>query len=140
MEHAIEFMTGIVLLVLGLSFLLRVQDWSAWFEDVRQDGQHRALPIGCFVLALGAFMVSFHQVWSGFFLFVTVVGVLGIIEGSFYLLFPGSLRSVLSALQPHYKCMLRSFGIAMILVALLILNKLSPSLSYNLHMQTGILS
>ncbi len=125
MEQAIELMTGIVLTVLGVSFLLRAQDWAGWFDDIRQDGRHRAIPIGAFALLLSAFMVAFHQVWSGFFLLVTVIGVLGIIEGSVYLLFPGSLRGILGALAPNYKSTIRLFGALFGFVGLMILSKWS---------------
>src|SRR6056297_3006531 len=98
MEQAVELMTGIVLLVLGISFLLRAPDWSGWFEDVRMDKAYRALPIGCFTILLSSFMVAFHPVWSGFFMLVTVIGLLGILEGCVYLLFPGALRKILGCL------------------------------------------
>lgn len=123
MEQSIELMTGIVLLVLSLSFLLRAEDWAAWCDNVRQRDRFHALPIGMFALSLSAFMVAFHQVWEGFFLLVTVIGLLGIVEGMFYLLFPGSLRGILSVMSTRYKPILRFYGLVMAGLAVVILKQ-----------------
>jgi len=123
MEQAVEFMTGIVLLALSLSFLLRSRDWSNWLENIRQDEPYRVLPIGCFTILISSFMVAFHPVWDGFFILVTIIGVLGIIEGSFYLLFPGVLRNILGILAPNYDPMIRIWGALFGLLGVLILMK-----------------
>ena len=124
MAYSIELMTGIVLLVLGLSFVVRTKDWIAWLEDVRQDQRYRALPIGAFALLLSTFMFAFHRVWSGVFMIVTVIGALGIVEAMFYLIFPGSLCRILTVIAPFYALMLRFFGVIFLIIAFLILGTL----------------
>ena len=122
MEQAIELMTGIVMFVLGASFMAQSDAWKAWFEDIRLDTSSRALPIGAFALALSAFIVAFHPVWSGFFMLVTIIGVLGIVEGSLYLLFPASLGGILSMIKPYYQNMLRFWGALFALLGMAIIH------------------
>jgi ABC-type uncharacterized transport system permease subunit len=52
-----------------------------------------------FVLFLSSFIVAFHPVWHGPFMIVTLIGVLGLIEGGLYLLFPGALRRILGLMR-----------------------------------------
>ena len=41
---------------------------------------------------------------------VTIIGVLGILEGSLYLLFPASLGGILNVVLPRYASMLKFWG------------------------------
>ncbi len=124
MEYSLELMTGIILFVMGLSFLFRAKEWGSWFEDVRHDDKHRALPIGVFALFVSTFLVSFYQASSGVFVIVPIIGVLGIIESMLYLFFPGSLKQLLGAIAPVRTLMLRLWGGVFLFLAFLILSTL----------------
>ncbi len=121
MELAIAFMTGMMLLIIGLSFSLRTPDWSAWFDELQRGGRHRILPIASFELILSALMVGLHQVWSGAFMVVTIFWVLGIAEGSLYLLCPGAFKKILGWFLPRGSWLLRTFGIIFTALGLFIL-------------------
>ncbi len=121
MEQAIEFTAGIVFLVIGLSCLFRTNDWVTWLAHVRQEGRRKALSLGSIGLLLSALIVGFHPVWSGPSMLLTIIGVAGILEGTLYLLYPGSLNCILSFYEPRYKPIIRLFSLIMVLFGTIIL-------------------
>lgn len=124
MQQGVELMTGGVLFLLGLSFVKSTASWVGWFDDVRTDETYRSIPIGCFTLLISSFIVAFHPVWNGFFMLVTLFGVLGIIEGAMYLLFPNVLKSILGYLAAGIETAINLWGCLFSLLGLTILFKL----------------
>lgn len=98
MEQSIQFMMGVSLCVLGLSFFLRASDWMQWFKDVQNAGKEVSMPLGAFSLLLGSLIVGFHQIWEGWPLVISAVGLLIMVKGTIYLLIPGWLPKKLKVL------------------------------------------
>src|SRR5579885_745721 len=121
MEKAVAFMVGLSYLIIGVSLLLRWQDWSDWLKRLRAQGRPASLAIGALHLAIGTFIVAFHREWSGLPLLLTLIGVTAIAEGFIYTLFPGIMLAMLEWYEPRHRGFLRASGVITIIVALLVL-------------------
>lgn len=121
MEQAVEIMAGISLLAVGLSYLFRPKDWAVWLEAVREQDRSASLSFGMISILIGSFIAGFHWVWDGMAMIVTIIGVIFIIKGSVYMLFPGWLPAKITMLMPRYNPLLRVSGIVLIALALAVL-------------------
>jgi hypothetical protein len=89
MEIAVQKVTAIFFLVIGLSHILQSRAWVQFFIFLRDKGE-----VGSFLNAfvhfpLGAFIVAFNQIWHGFpGTIVTLIGWGLMIKGALYFLFP----------------------------------------------------
>ncbi len=126
MEQAVEIMTGISLLAVGLSYLLRAKDWVIWLDAVRGQGRRASLSLGGMCILIGSFIAGFHWVWNGVAMIVTITGVIFLIKGFVYMLFPGWLPAKITMLIPHCQGLLRVSGIMLIALALFVLYPLCP--------------
>ncbi|MDP9099912.1 MAG: hypothetical protein M3N48_13130 [Verrucomicrobiota bacterium] len=89
MEIAVQKLSAIFFLVVGLSHILQPRVWVQFFILLREKGE-----VGSFLNAfvhfpLGAFIVAFHSIWHGFpGTIVTLIGWGLMIKGAVYFLFP----------------------------------------------------
>jgi uncharacterized protein YjeT (DUF2065 family) len=120
MEYAVAFMAGVSYLILGLSLLLRWQDWSDLLKALRHKGRTSSLSMGGLHLAIGTFIVAFHWEWAGLPLLLTLLGVKAIGEGFIYTLFPEAMIAMLKWFEPYHRGLLRPSGLVTIIIALLI--------------------
>jgi hypothetical protein len=121
MTLPIQFMTGICYLIIGISFILRTDDWRAWVEHLQKDPRVKSLILGAINLLIGAFVLAFHWIWSGVGMIVTILGCIGILKGAVYVLCPGWLGTKLGwfavRAQPWFKiCGLIMAGLALLLL------------------------
>jgi len=121
MEQAIQFTLGVSYLIIGLSCLVQVNDWISWMDKIQEDGRRTAVIMGSIALMLSAFIVGAHPIWSGLPLLITLIGVIGMIEGALYLLFPGSLPFLLSFFTQKNTILIRSLSIFSIVLGAVIL-------------------
>jgi len=121
MELAIEFAVGVSYLVIGLSCFLHTQVWLEWMESIRKKGRQKSIVLGMVGLMLSSFIVGFHPVWSGLPALVTILGVMGMLEGSLYLLFPNALLSVVRFFAPARASLFRGISLVIVLLSILIL-------------------
>ena len=93
---AVERMTGIAFLAVGLSHLLRPREWVEFFRQLRERGAPGAFVNGMMSLALGAIIVGFHgTLWTGWAALTTIVGWGQVTKGVVHMCFPAySLRSM----------------------------------------------
>ena len=96
MDVAIERMTGIAFLVVGLSHIARPQGWAQFFVQLRERGTPGAFINGMMSLALGTLIVGFHGTqWNGLPALVTFIGWAQVFKGFLNLCFPAyGLRSM----------------------------------------------
>jgi uncharacterized protein YjeT (DUF2065 family) len=125
MEQAVEFMLGITFTILGLSYVVRTSAWISWLEHLKGEHRRGSLPIGIACLLTGTFIVSFHWVWEGLPLLTTAIGVLCIIKGAIYLLFPQWLPIKIKILENNFTPILRVSGILVMIIGLIVLNNWS---------------
>lgn len=88
METSVEKLVAISFLVTGLSHLLQPQAWAEFFIMLREKGETGSFLNGLLHFPLGAFIVSFHNVWHGWPLVVTLMGWSLVMKSLFYLTFP----------------------------------------------------
>jgi hypothetical protein len=93
---AIDRMTGIALLVVGLSHVLRPREWVQFFEQLRAKGAPGAFINAMMSLSMGCIIVGFHgNRWDGWHAVVTVMGWGMVNKGFLHMCFPRySLRSM----------------------------------------------
>lgn len=120
MELAVEFIAGISFLVIGLSCVIHTDDWLAWMNEIAQAGRHKAVAIGSLGFFVSAVIVGFHPVWNGMPALLTLVGVLGMLEGALYLLCPGALKPIVGFFTAR-KQFMRIICLLWLFVALAIL-------------------
>lgn len=122
MEQAVLYMAGIGFSVLGLSYLLRADTWDAWLQAAAARGQQASLVFGSVNLLLGSFILAFHPVWTGLPTVLTVIGLLTLLKGSIYLLFPGWLPIKLAKIRMREKPLLRGSGVALLTLGVFFLS------------------
>lgn len=95
MEQAICAFTALNLLVLGLSHIVAHRAWAEFFIWLHDQGRAGALANGFLSLFPGTIIVAFHSVWSGFGLWLTLLGWAWVVKGTITFLWPPwGLRSM----------------------------------------------
>ena len=118
MESSVEKLTAIFFLVTGLSHIFQPRVWVQFFIMLREKGE-----IGSFINAfvhfpLGAFIVSFHNVWHGFpAIVVSLIGWGLTIKGSLYFVFPCQGLRMLATISPERSWQFVVAGIFSVLLA-----------------------
>lgn len=87
-HRAIELFAALAFLAVGLSHLLQPDAWVEFFVRLREQGRAGVLAEGLLTLAFGALVVSFHNVWSGLPVVLTVIGWAQVAKGLVRLLAP----------------------------------------------------
>ncbi|HEV2915592.1 MAG TPA: hypothetical protein VGX92_20095 [Pyrinomonadaceae bacterium] len=85
MEASIQKLVAICFMVIGLSHIIRPRVWAQLFIMFRDKGEAGSFLSGLLHFPLGALVVSFHNVWHGIPLVVTLVGWGLLIKGLIYL-------------------------------------------------------
>jgi uncharacterized protein YjeT (DUF2065 family) len=88
METSIEKLVGILFLVTGLSHILQPRVWVEFFIMLREKGEAGSFLNGLVHFPLSAFIVSFHNVWHGWPLVVTLIGWGLVLKSLIYLTYP----------------------------------------------------
>ena len=88
MERAIEILAVIQLTVIGLSHIVYHRAWAEFFIWLRSKGNPGVFANGFLSLTAGSLIFSFHRVWSGIPLVLTVFGILNILKATTCFLFP----------------------------------------------------
>jgi hypothetical protein len=65
MGRSVEILAIILFGVIGLSHILQPKAWAEFFIILRGKGEAGAFMDGFLNLPLGAFIVAFHNIWSG---------------------------------------------------------------------------
>lgn len=74
MERAIELYAAIQFLVIGLSHVLQPRAWVEFFIALREKGRAGVFANGFLSLVFGSLVVSFHDVWTGWPMVLTLIG------------------------------------------------------------------
>jgi uncharacterized protein YjeT (DUF2065 family) len=74
MEVGIERLAAFAFIVTGLSHIAAPRIWVRFFTNMRAWGEAGAFLNGYVHMPLGLLILSFHQVWSGPGLLVTLIG------------------------------------------------------------------
>ena len=88
MEVAVVKLAIVCFFVVGVSHIVRPRVWAQFFIDMRGKGE-----VGSFINALlhfplGVIIVSFHNVWSGLPIVLTLIGWGLVVKSFIYFVFP----------------------------------------------------
>jgi hypothetical protein len=106
-EEAVQRLTALAFLLFGASHLSAPQAWIRYFQRMHAEGCAGAIMSGCFHAPLGLTILSFHWIWSGPALLVTLLGLLLLLRAGLHLVSPpiarASLRLSLTAQPWHFR-------------------------------------
>ena len=88
MQIAIEWLVAACFFVVGLSHILQPRAWVEFFHGFREKGAVGSLQLGLLHLPLALLIVSFHNIWRGIPLVVTLIGWSQLLKSFLYLSFP----------------------------------------------------
>jgi uncharacterized protein YjeT (DUF2065 family) len=88
MELATQRLATVALLVIGLSHAVQCRAWARFFMMLREKGEAGVLANALLHFWPGLLIASFHDVWTGIPLILTVYGWLLVLKGTLYLLWP----------------------------------------------------
>lgn len=95
MERAVEWFLAITSFIMGLSHLLRPDDWAAAFQRLHQAGRPGAFLNGAMSLIPGAVILAGHRTWTFPGVALTVFGILLVLKAAICFLAPDkALRSM----------------------------------------------
>ena len=112
---------GASFLLLGISCLIRPHAWVELYARLYTLGTGASILAGVLNVLFGMLILTFHWQWSGWALALTLVGVLALLEGFAFLLFPWMLPWTLGMMvaRDNIEDALRSFRIIGILTLFL---------------------
>jgi hypothetical protein len=88
-ERAVEGLVAVSLFGVGLSHLLQPLAWVEFFVWLRSQGRCAVFLEGLLTLNFGALVVSFHNVWTGLPVVVTMMGWGMVLKATVRLAAPG---------------------------------------------------
>ncbi|HJX29436.1 MAG TPA: hypothetical protein VJ885_16125 [Thermoanaerobaculia bacterium] len=89
MERAIQIFAVINFLIIGLSHVTRPRTWCDFFLLLRSKGAAGGFVNGFLSLWFGSVIVTFHQVWTGIPLILTVIGWMQLLKALLIFVVPG---------------------------------------------------
>ena len=95
MEQAVERLTALGFIVIGLSHLAAPRAWARFFVDMRERGEVGGLLNAYLHFPLGLIIVAFHWQWIWPHALVTAIGCALTLKGTLYFVWPRlALRSM----------------------------------------------
>jgi hypothetical protein len=119
-QHAIELFGLLNFTVIGLSLLFQPHPWTKFFGWLRREGTAGALAYGFICLSFGSLIVSFHRVWHGLLVVLTVSGWLEVLLGVICLLAPPAGLAILGIPSEENPGVCRLGGLVSLVVAAVI--------------------
>lgn len=101
MEKAAELFAAICFLVIGLSHMAQPRAWVDLFIRLREKGHSGVFIVAFMSLPFGAFIVAFHNVWTGLPILLTLVGWAQVIKGGTYFIVPQLGLKALATVAPQ---------------------------------------
>jgi uncharacterized protein YjeT (DUF2065 family) len=99
MEDSVEKLVALGFLVTGLSHIFQPRVWVEFFIALREKGEVGSFLNGLVHFPMGAIIVSFHNVWHGWPLLVTLIGWGLVIKSLIYLTYPKHGAKMLSRIS-----------------------------------------
>jgi hypothetical protein len=90
MVIAVQQLSALLMLLLGLSFLLNLPLWYRYTRNVLE-APWQAIPLALVLLVVGLLIVIYHNLWlANWVIIITLTGWLFIIKALIFLLLPGT--------------------------------------------------
>ena len=121
MSESIAIFATVNFTVVGLSHICQVQAWREFVQKLHSMGEAGAFANGMITLFMGSLIVSFHNIWTGVPVILTLIGWVYILKSTAIFVCPQwNLRSMKN-LESNPTLKLRIAGTVMLGVALTIL-------------------
>jgi hypothetical protein len=125
-QRAIELFAIINFSVIGLSLLFQPLGWAHFFAWLRSQGNAGALAYGFICLSFGSLIVSFHRVWFGILVILTLAGWFEVVLGVVCLLCPSMGLKIMELPSEGRLGFCRVVGLACLALAVIIFVVLLP--------------
>lgn len=120
MAESIAIFAAINFAVIGLSHVFQVQAWRDFFRHLHSLGHAGAFANGMIALLMGSLIVSFHNIWTGVPVILTLIGWGYIAKATVIFLNPEwGLRSI-GSVEKSSPIKFRVAGLGLLAVALTI--------------------
>ena len=118
MAESIAIFASINFTIIGLSHIFQTEAWHEFFQKLHSIGRAGAFANGFLTLLMGSLIVSFHNIWNGVPIILTLIGWCYLLKSTIIFLNPEwSLRSMKSGeMASPVKC--RVAGIGLVGIAL----------------------
>jgi uncharacterized protein YjeT (DUF2065 family) len=110
MEQEIQTYTAIAFLVIGLSHLIQPMGWVEFYQALAAKGTAGVFLEGFLALTFGAFIVAFHNVWSGPAVVLTLIGWAQLLKGLGRFVAPQNALRVFQRMTPERAWLFRAGG------------------------------
>jgi hypothetical protein len=117
----VEIFAVIHLTTMGLSHIIAHRAWAEFFLLLRDKGRPGVFAVGFLSLGFGSIIVAFHPVWSGVPVVLTMLGWAQVLKGLLYLCIPSYGLKKLGHVSLDRSKMFMVPGVALLLVAALII-------------------
>jgi hypothetical protein len=117
MEQAIQVFAAISFLVIGVSHLVQPKAWVAYFQALAARGAPGAFLEGFVCLNFGAFIVAFHNVWTGPALVLTLIGWVQILKGAVRFIAPQMALRAMQRATPERAWFFQLGGVMALLLS-----------------------
>ncbi len=88
MERAIEIFAAVNFFVIGFSHIFQHRAWAELFVRLHEQGRPGAFANGLLHMLMGTLIVSFHNVWEGAPMLLTLLGWAFVLKAAVVLLCP----------------------------------------------------
>ena len=88
MEIAVTRLAAVCFFVVGVSHIVRPRAWARFFIEMRGRGEVGSLLNALLHFPLGVLIVSFHNVWTGLPVVLTIAGWGLVLKSFIYFVFP----------------------------------------------------
>ncbi len=120
MEASIERLVALLCFVFGVSHVVQPRAWVELFVNWRDQGTRGVFYMALLHLPVGAFIVAFHNVWSGIPALVTLLGWGWMLKGALYLCYPQHGLRMMRVVSVERSWHFVIAGLGLVVIALLI--------------------
>src|SRR5215217_4394274 len=96
MEVAVTKLAIICFFVVGVSHIVQPRVWAQFFIDMRGKGEAGSFLNALLHFPLGVLIVSFHNVWQGLPIVLTLIGWGLVLKSFIYFVFPAQGMKMLA--------------------------------------------
>lgn len=121
MAESIAIFASINFAIIGLSHIVQARVWGDFFQRLHSIGKAGAFANGLITLLMGSLIVSFHNVWHGVPVVLTLIGWAYILKSTAIFLYPEwNLRSM-RRVETASPIQMRIAGIGLLSIALVMI-------------------
>ncbi len=117
MEQSIQLFAAVSFLVIGLSHLIQPKAWVSYYQALVARGTTGAFFEGFLLLNLGGIIVSFHNVWHGPAIVLTLVGWTQVLKGLVRFVAPQAALRGMARATPERAWLFRAGGVVALVLS-----------------------